>query len=88
MEKIRTQFDDVCPIPRVAVRVWLADGTRTIGMWTRSRWWSSKGEIHPVRWELEVREKRLKNFERSFGNQNAKVGRVTLYNRERIRSSL
>jgi hypothetical protein len=28
MEKIRTQFDDVRPIPRVAVRVWLADGTR------------------------------------------------------------
>jgi hypothetical protein len=62
MEKICTQFDDVRPIPRVAVRVWLADGTRTIGMWTGSRWWSSKGEIHPVRWELEVREKKTKKL--------------------------
>jgi hypothetical protein len=62
MEKIRTEFDDVRPIPRVAVRVWLADGTRTIGMWTGSRWWSIKGEIHPVRWELEVREKKTKKL--------------------------
>jgi hypothetical protein len=44
----------------------LADGTRTIGMWTGSRWWSSKGEIHPVRWELEVREKKTKKLRKKL----------------------
>lgn len=58
----RVQFDDVHPIPRVAVRVWLADGTRMIGMWTGSRWWSTNGEIKPLRWELEVREKKTKKL--------------------------
>jgi hypothetical protein len=66
MEKICTQFDDVRPIPRVAVRVWFADGTRTLGMWTGSRWWSSKGEIHPVKWELEVREKKTKKLRKKL----------------------
>ena len=62
-DKIRTpQFDDVKPIPRVAVRVWLADGTRILGMWTGARWWSTKGEIHPVKWELEVREKKTEKL--------------------------
>jgi hypothetical protein len=45
------QSPDIKPIPRVAVRVWLADGTRMLGMWTGTRWWSTKGEIHPVTWE-------------------------------------
>lgn len=46
------------PAPYKAVRVWLPNGTRTLGMWTGSRWWSTKGEINPVKWELEVRKKR------------------------------
>jgi hypothetical protein len=41
-----------------AVRIWLQDGSRTLGMWTGARWWSLKGEIHPARWELEERKKR------------------------------
>jgi len=72
----RTQYDDVRPIPYQAVRVWLADGTRMLGMWTGHRWWSTKGEIHPVKWELEVREKKtkklLKSLPESEGNDLAK----------------
>jgi hypothetical protein len=60
------QFDDVNPIPRVAVRVWLADGTRLLGMWTGSRWWSTKGEIAPVKWELEERRKKTKKLRKSL----------------------
>ena len=62
MEKIGMQFDDAHPIPRAAVRVRLADGTRMIGMWTGSRWWSTEGEIKPVKWELEVIEKKTKKL--------------------------
>jgi hypothetical protein len=54
--------DDVEPIPRVAVRVWLADGTRMPGTWTWTRWWSTKGEIDPVDWELEVRKKKTEKL--------------------------
>jgi hypothetical protein len=51
-ENIRVpQFDGPKPIQYVAVRVWLEDGTRMLGMWTGTRWWSTKGEIHPVTWE-------------------------------------
>jgi hypothetical protein len=48
------------PKPRVykAVRVWLPDGSRILGMWTGTKWWSLKGEINPVRWELEERKKK------------------------------
>ena len=68
--KIRTpQFTDTKPIPSVAVRVWLADGTRTLGIWTGERWWSTKGEIHPVRWELEVREKKTKKLLKSLESE-------------------
>lgn len=41
-----------------AVRVWLSNGTRMLGMWTGAKWWSMEGEIHPVRWELEERRKK------------------------------
>jgi hypothetical protein len=47
------------------LRMWpsvLADGTRILGMWTGARWWSTKGEIHPVKWELEVREKKTEKL--------------------------
>ena len=52
------KYDDVRPVPYRAVRVWLADGTRMLGMWTGERWWSVKGEITPARWELEERKKK------------------------------
>jgi hypothetical protein len=58
----REQFDDEKPAPYRAVRVWLANGTRTLGMWTGSRWWSTKGEVDPVRWELEVRKKKTQKL--------------------------
>ena len=48
-DKRAPQYHDIKPIPRVAVRVWLADGIRMLGMWTGTRWWSTKGEIHPVK---------------------------------------
>ena len=41
-----------------AVRVWLSDGSRMLGMWTGVKWWSTKGEIKPVKWELEERKKK------------------------------
>lgn len=48
------------PKPRQykAVRVWLPDGSRILGMWTGTKWWSLRGEINPVRWELEERKKK------------------------------
>jgi hypothetical protein len=65
------EYEDIKPVPHKAVRVWLADGTRMLGMWTGERWWSNKGEIQPVRWELEVRRKKtarlLKAVRRSEG---------------------
>jgi hypothetical protein len=54
--------DDPKPKVRKAVRVWLADGTRRLGMWTGTRWWSSKGKIAPVKWELEERRKKTKKL--------------------------
>jgi hypothetical protein len=57
---------DVKPVPHRAVRVWLADGTRMLGMWTGERWWSVKGEINPVKWELEERAKKTKKLEKTF----------------------
>ncbi len=41
-----------------AVRVWLSDGTRVLGMWTGTKWWSTKGEVNPVKWEIETRKKK------------------------------
>jgi hypothetical protein len=49
---------DPKPIAYKAVRVWLSDGSRTLGMWTGTKWWSLQGEIKPVRWELEERKKK------------------------------
>ena len=31
-------------------------------MWTGTKWWSSKGEIEPVKWELEERRKKAKKL--------------------------
>jgi hypothetical protein len=77
-EKIRTpQFGDTKPIPRVAVRVWLDNGTRTLGMWTGTRWWSTKGEIHPVRWELAVREKKTKELLKSLESEDGNSTQTT-----------
>ena len=56
--------DDPKPKVRKAVRVWLADGTKTLAMWTGQRWWSTKGEITPAKWETRGEEKRKR---RSFG---------------------
>ena len=41
-----------------AVRVWLSDGSKMLGMWTGTTWWSTKGQINPVKWELEARKKK------------------------------
>jgi hypothetical protein len=60
------QFHDVKPIPYKAVHVWLPNGTRTLGMWTDSRWWSTKGEVHPVEGELEVRKNKTKKLLKSL----------------------
>jgi hypothetical protein len=49
---------DPKPTPYKAVRVWLSDGSRMLGMWTGTRWWSRKGEIKPVKWELQERKKK------------------------------
>jgi hypothetical protein len=57
-ERKNTQFDDVKPLAYKAVRVWAADGSGMLGMWTGERWWSLKGEIAPVKWELEARKKK------------------------------
>jgi hypothetical protein len=56
------QFDDGNPVPNQAVRVWLSDGTRVLGTWTGTRWWSVKGEVKPVKWELEVRKKKAEKL--------------------------
>jgi hypothetical protein len=45
---------DPKPTAYRAVRVWLSDGSRMLGIWTGVKWWSSKGEIEPVKWELEI----------------------------------
>jgi len=63
--------DGVKPDLHKAVRVWLVDGTRMHGMWTGSNWWSTKGEISPVKWELEERPKRTKKIARVLQSYNA-----------------
>jgi hypothetical protein len=60
-----------------AVRVWLKDGSRTLGMWTGDRWWSIQGEINRARWELAERKKKrteelLKIIERENSAKRAK----------------
>jgi hypothetical protein len=49
---------DPKPMAYQAVRVWLSDGSRMLGMWTGTKWWSLQGEIRPVRRELEERKKK------------------------------
>ena len=49
---------DPKPMAYRAVRVWLSDGSRILGMWTGTKWWSLQGEIKPVRWQLEERKKK------------------------------
>jgi hypothetical protein len=66
--------DDPKPKVRKAVRVWLADGTRMLGTWTGERWWSSKGEITPARWELEERKKKTKKLRKAL--RRSKDGRA------------
>jgi hypothetical protein len=29
-----------------------------LGIWTGIKWWSTKGEIRPLKWELEKRRKK------------------------------
>jgi hypothetical protein len=53
-----TAVYDPKPIAYKAVRVWLSDGSRMLGIWTGTKWWSTKGEIQPVKWELEERKKK------------------------------
>jgi hypothetical protein len=61
-----TQFSDIKPVAYKAVRVWVADGSRMLGMWTGDRWWSARGEISPVKWELDVRKKKTKKLLKSL----------------------
>jgi hypothetical protein len=58
--------DDPKPKLRKAVRVWLSDGSRFVAMWTGTKWWSSKGELAPVKWELEERKKKTKKLRQKF----------------------
>ena len=51
------QTDDPKPRAYKAVRVWLSDGTRILGMWTGTNGRGTKGEIQPVKWEREEEEK-------------------------------
>jgi hypothetical protein len=60
------QYDDVKPVPYRAVRIWLPDGTRMLGMWTGTKWWSTKGEVAPVKWELEERRKKTDKLRKAL----------------------
>jgi hypothetical protein len=60
--------DDPKPKLRKAVRVWLSDGSRFLAMWTGTKWWSSKGELAPVKWELEERKKKTKKLRKKFSD--------------------
>ena len=78
-EKCERLLEDACkmtskatvvydPKPRAykAVRVWLSNGRRMLGMWTGSKWWSMEGEIQPVRWELEERRKKTDKLRKAI----------------------
>jgi hypothetical protein len=60
------KYDDLKPVPYKAVRVWLADGTRLLGMWTGERWWSKNGEITPARWKPAKRKKKTKKLQKAL----------------------
>jgi hypothetical protein len=38
---------DPKPIAYKAVRVWLSDGSRMLGIWTGTKWWSTKAKFSP-----------------------------------------
>jgi hypothetical protein len=57
---------DPKPIAYKAVRVWLSDGSRMLGIWTGAKWWSTKGEIEPVKWELEERKKKTDKLRKAI----------------------
>ncbi len=65
--------DDPKPKLRKAVRVWLSDGSRRLAMWTGTKWWSSKGAVEPVKWELEERRKKTKKLQKAF-SRSEEVG--------------
>ena len=58
------QDDGIKPEQYKAVRVWLADGTRVLGVWTGQAWLSAQGEIKPARWELKERKKKTKKLKK------------------------
>jgi hypothetical protein len=55
---METFIYDPKPPAYKAVHVWLSDGSRMLGIWTGIKWRSTKGEIRPVKWELEKRRKK------------------------------
>jgi hypothetical protein len=57
---------DPKPIAYKAVRVWLSNGRRMLGIWTGTKWWSSEGEIEPVKWELEERRKKTDKLRKTI----------------------
>ena len=61
-----TAVNDPKPVAYRAVRVWLSDGSRMLGIWTGTKWWSTKGEIQPVKWELEERKKKTKKLRKAI----------------------
>ena len=66
MRSSRHMVYDPKPPAYKAIRIWLSDGSRMLGMWTGSKWWSIKGEIKPVRWELEERKKKTDKLRKAL----------------------
>lgn len=57
---------DPKPTAYKAVRVWLSNGRRMLGIWTGTKWWSTEGEIEPVKWELEERRKKTDKLRKAI----------------------
>lgn len=66
MSEKETAPDGTKPETLKAVRVWLEDGSRVHGMWTGSCWWSTKGEVFPIKWELKERAAKTKKIVESL----------------------
>ena len=66
-----TAVYDPKPIAYKAVRVWLSDGSRMLGIWTGAKWWSTKGEINPVKWELEERKKKTDKLRKAIARDES-----------------
>ena len=62
----RAAVYDPKPIACQAVRVWLSDGGRMLGIWTGTKWWSTKGEIQPIKWELEERKRKTDKLRKAI----------------------